>query len=443
MPKPKYNLPKGFSFVKSTFNAFKYLKDPIDFLSKRMDEFGGTYSPYLSPKLNAIVTRDADFISYIIKENHRNYKKSDYFGKTSIEFFGNGLLFSNGDYWLKQRRLIQPAFHREKLQGLYHLIIKTIDNYLNKMPVGDAVDVYPLMHELAFRIVVNSLFDINLSEEKLQSIATIFTDIQSFFIKDTSVPVRRILYPFTQEKKRFLKKTVQLREIFTTIIRERKQNSEPKNDLLDMLIHSKYEDTGEGMTEDQILDEVLILIFAGHETTANALSWLLYLVANDTTIQQKIKSTSSNTTVEQSIQNEYIKSCINETMRLYPPAWIVERAALEDDGFGGFTYPKNMLMISFIYGLHHDKNFWKDVEKFYPERFIEQPDLVKSKYFYPFGAGPRMCIGNNFAMAEMCFFVHQFFKQFTLTPTTQVPKKIPLITLRPDKVILTIRKNEL
>jgi cytochrome P450 len=440
MPKPQYNLPKGFSFLKSTFSAFKYLKDPIDFLSKRMDEFGGTYSPYLSPTLNAIVTRDADFISYIIKENHRNYKKSDYFGKTSIEFFGNGLLFSNGEYWLKQRRLIQPAFHKEKLQGLYQLIIKTIDDYLSKMPTGDAIDVYPLMHELAFRIVVNSLFDINLSEEKLQSIAGIFTDIQSFFIKDTSVPVRRMFYPITQEKKKYLKKTVQLREIFTTIIRERKRSGESKNDLLDMLINSKYEDTGEGMVEDQILDEVLILIFAGHETTANALSWLLYLVANNAAVQEKIKTSISKGSVEESFQNDYIKACINETMRLYPPAWIVERAALSDDGFGEFTYPKNMLMISFIYGLHHDKNFWKDAESFCPERFIEQPDLVKSKYFYPFGAGPRMCIGNNFAMAEMSFFVYQFFNKFTIMSTAQVPKKIPLITLRPDKVILKIEK---
>jgi cytochrome P450 len=440
MPKTKYNLPPRFPFLKATLNAFKFLKDPVNFLSNRLDEYNGTYCPSLTPKLKAIVTRDADFISYIIKENHRNYKKSDYFGKSSVEFFGNGLLFSNGDYWLKQRRLIQPAFHKEKLQGLYSLIIKTIDNYLAAMPQGESIDVYPLMHELTFNIVMNSLFDINLPSEKLKAIASLFTDIQNFFIKDTSVPVRRILYPFTQEKKKFLKKAAELRSLFTAIIQERKQSGETKNDLLDMLLNSKYEDTGEGMTEDQILDEALILIFAGHETTANALAWMLYAVANDNSVQEKIKTSVKNSSVAESLQNDFIKAVINETMRLYPPAWIVERASVSDDSFGAFTYPKEMLMISFIYGLHHDKKFWPDAEKFYPERFIEQPDLVKSKYFYPFGAGPRMCIGNNFAMAEMCFFVHHFFKQYTLTATAQIPKKVPLLTLRPNQVRLGVKK---
>jgi cytochrome P450 len=442
MPKTKYNLPPRFPFLKATLNAFKFLKDPVNFLNNRLNEFDGTYCPSLTPKLKAIVTKDADFISYIIKENHRNYKKSDYFGKSSVEFFGNGLLFSNGDYWLKQRRLIQPAFHREKLQALYGLITTTIDNYLAALPQGKSVDVYPLMHELTFNIVMNSLFDINLPAEKLKAIATLFTDIQNFFIKDTSVPVRRMFYLFTKEKKKYLKKAAELRVIFTGIIRERKQSGEPKNDLLDMLLNSKYEDTGESMTEAQILDEALILIFAGHETTANALAWMLYEVASDDGVQQKLKTAIAENSVAESLQNDYIKAVINETMRLYPPAWIVERAAVNDDIFGKFTYPKEMLMISFIYGLHHDKNFWPDAEKFYPERFIEQPDLVKSKYFYPFGAGPRMCIGNNFAMAEMSFFVHQFFKQYTVSGTGQIPKKIPLLTLRPNAVLLKISKVE-
>jgi cytochrome P450 len=442
MPNKKYNLPPRFPFLKATFNAFKFLKDPVNFLNNRLNEFDGTYCPSLTPKLKAIVTKDANFISYIIKENHRNYKKSDYFGKSSVEFFGNGLLFSNGNYWLKQRRLIQPAFHREKLEELYGLITTTIDNYLAVLPQGESVDVYPLMHELTFNIVMNSLFDINLPAKKLKAIATLFTEIQDFFIKDTSVPVRRIFYPFTQEKKKYLKKAAELKVLFTTIIQQRKQSGETKNDLLDMLLNSKYEDTGECMTEARILDEALILIFAGHETTANALSWMLYAVAGDVSVQQKLKISIAGNNVAGSLQNDYIKAVINESMRLYPPAWIVERAAVTDDTFGAFSYPKEMLMISFIYGLHHDKNFWPDAEKFYPERFIAQPDLVKSKYFYPFGAGPRMCIGNNFAMAEMCFFVHQFFKQYTITATGQIPKKIPLLTLRPDKVCLKIKRIE-
>jgi cytochrome P450 len=441
MAASKYQLPARFSFFKSTLNAFAYLKDPVAFLTKRMDAEGGTYCPSLSPSVKAIVTRDAGFIGYILRDNHRNYKKSDYFGKTSVEFFGNGLLFSNGEYWLKQRRLIQPAFHKEKLQGLYGLMIKTITASVAHIPVGEPVDVYPLMHEMAFNIVVNSLFDINLPDEKLKTIATLFTDIQSFFVKDTSVPVRRLLYPLTREKKKCLRKAAQLRDIFTAIIHERKQSGVVKNDLLDMLLNSTYEDTGEHMTEAQVLDEALILIFAGHETTANTLAWLLYSVAANNGVQLQLRQAVNSCGINESTQHDYIKACINETMRLYPPAWIVERAAVSDDGFGEFTYPQNMLMVLFIYGLHHDKNFWPRAEDFYPERFTEQPDLVKSKYFYPFGAGPRMCIGNHFAMAEMSFFVHHFFTQYTVALTGQVPRKIPLLTLRPNAVRLVIQKK--
>jgi cytochrome P450 len=338
--------------------------------------------------------------------------------------------------------LIQPAFHKEKLQGLYDLIIKTIDAFLAKMPTGEAIDIYPLVKELSFNIIINSLFDIHLSEEKLQAIATSFTEIQNFFVKDTSVPIRRIFYPLTQEKNKHLKKAAQLREIFITIINDRKQSGQSKNDLLDMLLNSRYEDTGDTMTTTQMLDEVIILIFAGHETTANALSWLLYLAANNGSVQEKLKKSVSDNPVTESLHNEYIKAAVYETMRLYPPAWIVEREAVNDDGFREYSYPKGMLIISFIYGLHHDKKFWKNAEDFYPERFIEQPDLAKSGYFYPFGAGPRMCIGNNFAMAEMSFFIHQFFKQYTLTATSQTPKKIPLLTLRPNEVRLNIKKEK-
>lgn len=439
MPESKYHLPAGFSFVKSTLNAANFLRDPILFFTKRMEEFNGTYSPSLTPTLKAIVTQDADFISYLIRENHRNYKKSDYLGKSASEFFGNGLLFSNGGYWLKQRRLIQPAFHREKLQGLYQLIIKTIDDFLVAMPTGASVDVYPLMHELAFKIVINSLFDISLPREKIEAIAALFTDIQQFFVKDTTIPVRRIFYPFTREKKKYLDKAVQLRAAFGAIVKERKRSGESRNDLLDMLLNSRYEDSGEAMTEEQILDEATILIFAGHETTANALSWLLYSVAGNEAVQDKLKKEIAGISIAASVQNDFIKACINESMRLFPPVWLVERSAVEDDQFGNYRYPRGILLISFLYGLHHDKNFWPDAERFIPERFIKEPDLVKSKYFYPFGAGPRMCIGNNFAMAEMSFFIHRFFTEFTVKTTNQVPKKVPLLTLRPDKILLEIQ----
>ena len=129
-----------------------------------------------------------------------------------------------------------------------------------------------------------------------------------------------------------------------------------------------------------------------------------------------------------------------EAMRLYPAAYVTERVALEDDAYEEFSFPKNTIIIPFFYGLHRDKNLWDDALKFLPERFIDDTTLAKSKNYFPFGAGPRMCIGNNFAMAEISFFIFSFLKKFSIKPSGQIPGMRPLITLRPDKVLLDIEK---
>jgi cytochrome P450 len=129
-------------------------------------------------------------------------------------------------------------------------------------------------------------------------------------------------------------------------------------------------------------------------------------------------------------------------MRMYPAAWMTERVAIEDDQFGDYHYPKGTIIIPFFFGLHRDKSIWKDELKFYPERFIEDNKISKSKNYFPFGAGPRMCIGNNFAMAEMSFFIHAFLKRFQIHATAQIPDMKALITLRPNKVILNIKRSD-
>jgi cytochrome P450 len=182
------------------------------------------------------------------------------------------------------------------------------------------------------------------------------------------------------------------------------------------------------------------MVFAGHETTANTLSWLLYLVSADNAVYTKLLDSIAEKPIEASLSNEYLKAVIHEAMRLYPPAWMTDRVALADDEFDGFSFPKNTIIILFLYGLHHDKEHWKDNALFRPERFIEDAGLVRSKNFLPFGAGPRMCIGNNFAMMEMVFFLQLFLKEFTVKPAGQVPQMRPVLTLRPDKVMLNIVK---
>lgn len=439
LKKKKYNLPVGYSLIQATLKSNEFLNNPIKFISKSMDAFSGTYSASIGIKRKLILTQNPDFINYILKENHRNYNKSELATERAVEFFGKGLLFSNGDYWLRQRRLIQPAFHREKLQGLYDIIIKSIDDFLLKFPIGESVDVYPFVHQLSFNILIQSLFDIKLSSQIMDELSRIFTDLQDFLIKDINQPLRRFFYPFTGSENTQLKKAKRLREIFIGIINERKRSDKNYTDLLDMLLKSKYEDTGEVMTNEQIADEVIILSFAGHETTANTLSWLLYLLSSNKEVLQKLTTSFNDRSIYECLNNEYLKATINEATRLYPAAWMTERVAIEDDEFERFSFPKNTIIIPFFFGLHRDKNLWNEELKFNPERFIIDTKVAKSKNYFPFGAGPRMCIGNNFAMAEMSFFIFSFLKKFQIKSTGQISDMKPLITLRPDKVLLNIQ----
>jgi cytochrome P450 len=404
-----------------------------------MDIYGDTYSAKL-PGQKMILTRDAAFINHVLRDNHTNYGKSPFTSTRLAQFLGKGMLFLNGSEWLMQRRLIQPGFHREKIQALYHTMIQVIDNYLSTFPAGADIDVYPLMHKLAFNIVIKSLFDIELAAGTIKLLTSEFDVIQDFVITDINQPFRRLFYPITRTEKKVLKKANRIKEVFKGIIRERKQSARVYNDLLDMLLQARYEDTGGPMAEEQVIDELLVFMFAGHETTANTLSWVLYLLSANQGVLSKLQASIQQSTVLDSLKNEYLNAVINESMRLYPAAWMTDRMALQDDNFGEYSYPKGTVVISFFYGAH--RCGWQDAGIFMPERFIDETGKLKRyKNYFPFGAGPRMCIGNNFAMAEMCFFLHSFLSNFTIKPTGQVPKLKPLLTLRPDKVLVNIEKS--
>jgi cytochrome P450 len=239
-----------------------------------------------------------------------------------------------------------------------------------------------------------------------------------------------------------LRKSAKMRDIIKGIIEERRSSKDSYSDLLDMLLHTRYEDTGLPIPEERLIDQIMILIFAGHETVANTLSWLLYLLSSETRVTDRLRTSIETISMEDSHREEYFSAVINEGMRLYPAAWMTDRVALKDDQFGEFSFPKGTVILSFFYGLHRNKEYWSDESSFNPERFLaDNTKEKKTKNFFPFGAGPRLCIGNNFAMAEMSFFLYAFLKKFEISPTGQVPEMKPLITLRPDKVILNITKR--
>jgi cytochrome P450 len=437
----KYNFPYRLSRLQSLASSYKILRDPIALLTGRMKRFGNSYSVVIPGKGRVIITQDANFINYVFRENHTNYHKANLVTKEAVKQIGSSLLFTNGEDWRKQRRLIQPAFHHANIQQLFQTVVNTVDTFIADFPEGEKVDVFPLMRRLSFSVLINSLFDINIPHSMTEELSKAFVDMQEFMIRDIFQPFRRIMYPFTGQERKIAARWENVRNVLRGIIAQRRASEESHHDLLNMLLGSRYEDTGEAMDDELLISELLVLLFAGHETTGSTLSWLLYLIASDETVLEKLKNKIADIDIMDSPRDNYINAVINESMRLYPSVWVSERLTVNDDEFGGFSYPAGTSILTYLYGMHRHSGYWDDAERFNPERFLTPEGTINKniKNYFPFGAGPRMCVGNNFAMAEISFVLYMIFKKFDIKATS-TPVPWPLLTMRPREVILNIKK---
>jgi len=439
----KYNYPPGYNFFETYRRAAQVVRSPLETMMESVGRFGESYSVTDGISGRMILTQNPEFIDYVLRKNQKNYYKSRMVTEKLGRFIGNGLLTSNGPYWLRQRRLIQPGFHPQKVKELYGIMKDTIDRFLEKFPVGENVDVYPLMNRLAFDVVVNTLFNIHLPAETIGELSRNISDIQEFVITDIRQPYNSWWFALSGRVKENKDKAERVRDILRTVVRERKKSDKKYNDLLDMLLDARYEDNGDAMTEEQILDEILILFIAGHETTGNALTWTLSLLANHPKELAILREESEALSISDTVGHPRLSAVINESMRLYPPAWASDRVALEDDSFGEFSFPKGTIIALFYFGLHRSEKYWDEPLAFKPSRFLDPDrDKEKSKIYFPFGGGPRLCIGNNFAMAEMALFIQGFIQAFDLKPAGGTPKMRALITLRPDGVKLGVNRRK-
>ena len=437
--KSKYHLPKGYSLLQTALKTPAFLKHPLNFIQGNMKKFDGTYSISMGLGSNIILTQDPDFINYVLKENHRNYVKKGFAVERSVKYIGNGLVFSDGDYWRRQRRVLQPAFHKDKIRKLGANVLQTIETNLSSYSEGEKVDICPTTKVLVFKILLKSLFDIELTPKILSTFSEGFEEAQAFLIRDINFPLARLFYPINGAERKMVKKIEQLRGLFRDIINERKASKGEFSDILDMLIHSRYEDTGEAMSEEKMIDELIIFISAGHETTANTINWILYLLAANPDAQEKLYHLVANQPTAAVANHVYLQAIIQEGMRLYSTTWSTQRVAATDDQFKEYAYPKGTVIVPFFFGLHRAEALWKEAQQFQPERFIAGEKIAKFKHFFPFGAGPRMCIGNHFALMEMAYFLTEFVKTYQIKTTGQLPETEAMLTMSPDKVELNIK----
>jgi cytochrome P450 len=293
------------------------------------------------------------------------------------------------------------------------------------------------MMDMAFSIIMRSIFSISVPEEQVQKMSGQITQIQAFVIQLIRQPYLNWWRALSGKIKEHEAIAADLEDAIRKLVHQRQDSGETRDDLLQMLLDSRYEDTGEAMNEQQLLDELKIIFVAGHETSANGLAWAWYLLSQHpealTKIREELQQVVGERTVafEDLPKLEYLSQVVDEILRLYPPAWITDRMAVEADEFNGIKIAKGAIVATYIYGAHHSPEHWENPEAFRPERFAKNAKIPAFAYL-PFGGGPRLCIGNHFALMEMQLVIAEMARRydFALEPGHEVVPQ-PLITLRP------------
>jgi len=428
----------SINFVENITTIVERVNNPIPPITRFMHKYGDIYWIKLG-LAKAIIISSPAYAQHVLQTNNKNYHKS--FMQTEVlgRYLGYGLLTINGDYWLKQRRLIQPGFHRHRLAGLANIMVQQINSVIDELPLNTPTDIVPFTMRLAFKVVTQSLFNSGLSHKELDYLSDILIEVQKHLIKRARQPYLIPWLNISGREKAIRAKIEEADTIIYRNIEERKKSGQKMDDLADMLLEARYEDTGEGMTAKQLRDEVLVLIVAGHETSANALAWILYLLSMHPRVEQKLLQELNEQLKQRDVSLSdlpnlpYTNKVIQEAMRLYPPAWITDRVALEDDTIGGHHIPKGTPVFVYINGIHNNAKYWEKPEQFMPERFEKAQMKEKHRFaYFPFGGGPRLCIGKNFALMELQIALAQLMRKYHFK--TINPQKVdiePLVTLRP------------
>jgi cytochrome P450 len=383
---------------------------------------------------------DAEYVKRILLDNLANYPKSVTYRNNLRPFLGDGLLISEGDFWKRQRRLAQPAFHLRRLKVLAAAMAEAAARMSAGWQHGQVIDVMAAMNAVTMDIVARTLFGADVSgdigevagamavlqEETGRISVTAFFDLPEFLVRPRG--------------QRFAGAVATLDRIVNRIVAERRASGETRDDLLSMLLEARDEETGDGMTDRQLRDELVTLFLAGHETTAIALTWTFHLLAQNPAAEAKLQAEVDAVLGERAApafedleRLPYARMVADEAMRLYPPAYVFSRRALGEDQLGPFRMPAGAHIVISPYALHRHPDYWPDPDAFRPERFAADAPAERPKHAYiPFGGGPRICIGNSFAMMEHAIVLGAAVRAWRLEsiPGHEVRTE-PRITLRP------------
>ena len=415
--------------------------NPVQVLSKYTARYGETFRFYFGGAKEAIVTTNPVVIQHVLKTNWENYHKSHIQKKRMGHFLGKGLLTTEGEAWKTQRRLIQSGFERKQLEILSSIMQDSLADSLrdfDQQARSGPVDIYPLMMKITFAMVGKSLFGAKLKEEDIDLISEAILTVQEFMVRQTIQPYLNPWFSVSGEQRRHEEMTARAFAILGDYIRRRREE-EPGHDLLQILMDARYSD-GSAMSDDLVVSESMQLLVAGHETSSNALSWTLYLLSKHPDCVERIRDEFDCVLADKPLgfsdvpKFEFTTQVINEALRLYPPFWMVDRMALADDRAGDVDIPRGSTVVVFIYGTHHSPRYWENPESFDPERFSKANEKQHTPFAHlPFGAGPRGCIGGNYAMLQMLMILSVLLRKYDLQLVPgQTIEPRPMVILRPE-----------
>jgi cytochrome P450 len=426
--------PKGIPLFGSVFEP---RGDSIGYLTRCAREFGDiVFFRFLG--VPACFVNRPDYIESVLVTQNNNFVKSkDY--RAMRRVLGNGLLLSEGEFWRRQRKLIQPAFHQDRIAAYADIMTDHAQRMLSSWSDGQALDIHAAMMHLTLGIVAKTLFDADVSHEA-EDVDAALTVLMGKFLRQAGMA---LLLPswVPLPTSRLLKRAVgRLDKVIYGIIEQRRASGQMSGDLLSVFLQA-HDDEGVGMTDRQLHDEIMTLFLAGHETTANVLSWTWFLLGENPEVEEKLFGELNRVlrgrvpTPADLQQLVFTDMVLRESMRLYPPVWVIGRRALAPFRLGEYELPgeTNVLISQLI--LHRDARYFPEPLRFNPDRWSPSDPRAASLprfAYFPFGGGPRVCIGAGFAMMEAVLLLATIAQQFRIqiAPGQKVSMQ-PTVTLRP------------
>lgn len=413
------------------------VRDPLKYFQAIASDYGDIVCYRPAPDI-AYLINHPDYVRHVLVDNNRNYSKETHTNQVFNKVVAEGLLTTEGEVWRKQRRMLQPAFHRSRLEPMDVMVAEATGSMLRRWEDlrtrGQAVDIAREMAALTLTVTTQALFGVSLGSE----------------VREIGEMVNRAVAQLEKPSDPRVKESMdQLDAVVYRIIRQRRQDFRDGGDLLSSMILARDSDSGEAMSDEELRNQIMTLMLAGYETTASALTWTWYLLSQNPEAFQRMRA-EARAILQGAAPHYgdlerlvYTRQVLNEGMRLFPPAWTLGRRALGEDEIGGYHVAPGTTIAICLYTLHRHPLFWEEPEVFDPDRFSAERSAGRHKFAYvPFGAGPRQCIGNTFGLMEASLVLAHVAQHFELrlAPGTEVKPQAVFVLRSARELMMTLQQ---